>query len=65
MTSAASMVNASVSRTFGLSGLNQFVNQHVYCQPSHTASHSTSDCSAPSGVSEASSVCDTCVMAKT
>ena len=31
------------------SGSNQFVTQQVYCQPSHTANHKTSACSAHQG----------------
>ena len=42
---------------------NQFVTQQVYCQPSQTANHSTSVCSAPSAVRCSSRRCESWVIA--
>ena len=48
-TRPASITANSITRMGTASGSNQFVTQQVYCQPSHTANHKTSACSAHQG----------------
>ena len=65
ITSASSMTAKSSPRMRGVSGLNQFVTQQVYCQPSQTANHSTSVSTTPVSVKLCSNSWLSCVTAKT
>ena len=59
------MVPKSSPRIGGVSGLNQFVTQQVYCQPSQTANQRISASTAPAMPRWCSNPCETWVTAKT